>query len=72
MLGHAEGEQQVRQLRRFENLAYRKFSDRLWEEYEAFVKAVKRRGPKGASLRNKDRYLWARSLYEGIRRDVRD
>src|SRR5262245_31846600 len=46
------------ELGRFENLAYVIHDERLWEGYKMFRKAVRGAGPKGASLRDCDRYLW--------------
>lgn len=59
------------QLERFHELAHRKFSDRLWSDYLEFLAAVTDAGPDGLSLRDKDRYLWGRSFYEGVMKDVR-
>jgi hypothetical protein len=44
--------------------------DRVWEGYVEFVAAVRAKGPKGRSLRDSDRYLWARSFAEGLRADI--
>ena len=52
----------------FEKLAHRRFSDRLWNDYQAYLEAVKAAAPQGLSLRDKDRYLWGRSFYEGVRK----
>ena len=51
-------------LNRFHNLADRRFSNSLWEEYSAFKTAVESATPAHLSLRNKDRYLWGKSLYD--------
>jgi hypothetical protein len=54
----------------FEKLANRQFSDDLWTEYRKFLKAVRAAAPEGLSLRDKDRYLWGRSFYEGVKKDL--
>ncbi len=58
-------------LKRFHNLADRKFSDSLWEEYCAFKAAVERETPSHLSLRNKDRYLWGKSFFEESKKKCR-
>lgn len=58
------------QLRDFEKLRHRRFSDGLWNDYQKFLNAVKAKAPEELSLRDKDRYLWGRSFYEGIERDL--
>lgn len=58
------------QLGKFEELYWRKFSDGLWSEYNRFLQAVKRSTPAALTLRDKDRYLWGRSLYAQARREV--
>lgn len=59
------------QLGAFYELAGRKFSDRLWADYEKFLTAVNTFTPDDLSLREKDRYLWGRSFYEDVERDLR-
>ncbi len=54
-------------LRQFEGLESRRFSETLWGEYLSFKRAVDRAAPAWLSLRDKDRYLWGRSLYDDIR-----
>ena len=44
--------------------------DRVWEGYVEFLAAVRAKGPKGRSLRDADRYLWAKSFAEGLRADI--
>jgi len=60
------------QLGAFKKLAHRRFSDGLWNDYQKFLNAVNAAAPEGLSLRDKDRYLWGRSFYEGIKKDLRD
>jgi hypothetical protein len=59
------------QLRDFEKLAQLQFSDRLWEEYQRYLSAVDAEAPNEFSLRDKDRYLWGRSFFEGVENDLR-
>lgn len=59
------------QLGAFKELAGRRFSDGLWYDYLRFLHAVNAAAPDGISLRDKDRYLWGRSFYEGVTRDLR-
>jgi hypothetical protein len=55
-------------LERFEDLAGRKFSDSLWDKYLEFKACVEAAAPTALSLRDKDRYLWGKSLYEDCRK----
>ena len=41
--------------------------ERMWEGYQEFMGAVKRKAPAGLSLRDKDRWLWGKSRYEELR-----
>lgn len=54
----------------FKHIAGWVHSDRLWRTYQDYVAAVKRAGPDGLSLRDKDRYLWARSAAEQLQEDI--
>jgi len=45
------------------------FSDELWNEYEHFRGVVIAETPKGLSLRDRDRFLIARSIRKGIEQD---
>ncbi len=60
------------QLGAFEGLADRQFSESLWDEYCRYMAVVRRAAPSGLSLRDKDRFVWARSFYEGVMRDLED
>jgi hypothetical protein len=55
----------------FEKLANRQFSDDLWTEYQKFLNAVRAAAPEKLGLRDKDRYLWGRSFYEGVGKELR-
>ena len=54
----------------FEKLAYRQFSSRLWNDYQTFLRAVDAAVSDGRSLRDKDRFLWGRSFYQAVERDL--
>jgi len=58
------------QLGAFEGLGDRQFSDTLWDDYCSYMAVVSRAAPSGLSLRDKDRFLWARSFYEGVMKEL--
>jgi hypothetical protein len=58
------------QLGAHRELAGREYSDRLWDEYQQFLHAVNKATPPGLSLRDRDRYLWGRSFYEDVTKDL--
>jgi len=55
---------------KFHSLTDRKFSDRLWEDYKAYINAVSVSAPKEFCLRDKDKYLWGKSFYEQLIMDI--
>ena len=55
-------------LGRFGDLADRTFSDDLWTQYLKFKRCVNDAVPGAMPLRDKDRYLWGRSLYYDCKR----
>ena len=57
-------------LGRFGGLAERASFDRLWEGYVEFKEAVVQATPEGLSLRDRDRYLWARSFADQLRSQI--
>jgi hypothetical protein len=59
------------ELGRFGELAKRRFSPRLWAHYQQFVKAVEAAVAKPMSLRDKDRYLWAKSVHAAALAELR-
>jgi hypothetical protein len=61
-----------KQLNDFKGLAGLQFSERLRQEFQRYLGAVHSAAPKGLSLRDKDRYLWGRSFYEGVLKDLRN
>lgn len=42
----------------------------IWDGYVRFKRAVETAAPQGLSLRDKDRYLWGRSFYEQLTKDI--
>jgi hypothetical protein len=42
----------------------------LWSGYEEYVHVVKRSAPANLSLRDKDRYLWGKSFFQQLQKDV--
>lgn len=54
------------QLGGFHELATRRFSSRLWNEYQKFVAAVESAAPPHLTLRQKDHHLWGLSLMEQV------
>lgn len=44
--------------------------DRLWTQYQNFKSRVEQATPEGLTLRDKDRYLWAKSFHEQLVTDV--
>ncbi len=60
------------ELQGFHKLANRcVFSDKLWADYQDFIRALKAATPEGLSLRDADRYLWGKSVYKSIQKDLR-
>lgn len=43
----------------------------VWTEYNRFIAAVQKAAPEGLSLRDKDRWLWGKSFWEQLERDIR-
>ena len=44
--------------------------DNLWQGYEGFKRAVMEAVPQGTSLRDADRYLWGKSVYQQLVADI--
>jgi hypothetical protein len=57
-------------LNAFHGLDSRAFSDALWSEYNRYIDAVRAAVPMSLDLRDMDRYLWGRSLYEQVLLEV--
>jgi hypothetical protein len=58
------------QLGDFHALVHRPFSAKLWADFCLFKEAVQRATPKKLTLRQKDHYLWGKSLMEQVRADL--
>lgn len=56
----------------FHNLQYLASFDSVWLRYQDYMRAVMRAAPDGFTLREKDRYLWGKSFYEQLRRDIKN
>ncbi|WP_435658086.1 hypothetical protein [Brucella pituitosa] len=48
----------------FHSIKHRRFSDKLWGDYQAFKSAAVAAAPAGLSLREVDHYLWGKSWRE--------
>jgi hypothetical protein len=48
----------------------RKWSPKLWGDYQRFIDAVRDDAPQGLSLRNCDRWLWGRDKRETLRNEL--
>ena len=55
----------------FHRLANRVNFESIWDGYLGFLQAVRDAGPAGASLREKDRFLWGRNAARQLRDDIR-
>lgn len=42
----------------------------VWKEYQEYVTAVRSMAPDDLTLRNKDRFLWAKSFVEALQNDI--
>lgn len=45
--------------------------ERLWKGYQEFKKRVSESAPSVLSLRDKDRYLWGKSFYNQLKREIK-
>jgi hypothetical protein len=59
------------ELKEFQRLADQSNFEKLWAGYEKYVEGVRKASPAGLTLRDKDRYLWAKSFYVGSRRSLK-
>jgi hypothetical protein len=46
--------------------------DVLWDEYQQYITEVRKQTPPDYELRDKDRWLWGRSLYDQLNKDIRE
>ena len=53
------------------NISINKF-DNIWTGYQDFLAEVKYNTPEGFSLKDKDRWLWGKSFWEQLDRDVKN
>lgn len=58
------------QIGTFHSLAHRTYSAALWADYDRFREAVRSATPMHLTLRQKDHYLWGKSLMEQVRSDL--
>ena len=58
--------------KRFHNLADKTNPIIAWEGYCEYLEAVRKIAPQDLSLRDKDRYLWARSAAKQLDRQIED
>jgi hypothetical protein len=54
----------------FHDLQNKTNFDSLWNGYENFIAAVKKATPSEYSLREKDRWLWGKSLHQQLKNDI--
>ena len=54
----------------FHSLNNRVTFENLWREYQAFKRAVELSAPSELNLRDKDRYLWGKSFYKQLMKDI--
>jgi hypothetical protein len=55
----------------FHDLRYRTDFENLWHDYEQFKRRVEEFAPQQLSLRDKDRYLWGKSFYDQLTKDIK-
>ena len=58
------------QLGAFEKLVNWEYSEKLWDSYLEFLAKVRSTTPPELSLRDKDRYLFGKSVYNQLMRDI--
>lgn len=57
-------------LGRFHSLQEQSTFEKIWDGYEDFTLEVKCNAPSELSLRDKDRYIWAKSFHDQLKRDI--
>jgi hypothetical protein len=57
-------------LHEFHNLSNVTDFDKLWLGYQDFKSRIEKEAPKKLTLRDKDRYLWGKSICEQLQRDL--
>ena len=58
------------QLGRFQKLGNKTDFQAIWSGYHQYLEAVRRAAPSGLSLRDVDRFLWGRSVWQQLAQDV--
>jgi len=56
----------------FHKLSNKSRFETVWTEYNRFIAAVQKEAPEGLSLKDKDRWLWGKSFWEQLDRDVKN
>lgn len=59
-------------LEKYKNLSNKTKIDNIIEDYFKFVEDVKIEVPSKYTLREKDRFLWGKSIYEQLKRDIQE
>lgn len=54
----------------FDKLKHCRSFEKLWSGYQEYRSKVEGSTPVGLSLRDKDRYLWGKSFYEQLTKDI--
>lgn len=54
----------------FHNLGNFATYENLWKGYVSFMRRVEESAPQGLILRDKDRYLWGKSLYQQLTENI--
>lgn len=57
-------------LGKFHNTQDRSKFEDLWSGYENYVEAVRQEFPKNLDLREKDKWLWGKSFYDQLNKDI--
>jgi hypothetical protein len=57
-------------LHQYQELSSATKIDQIWDEYQAYKQSVIDSEPRQLSLRDKDRYLWGKSFYEQLNKDI--
>ena len=58
------------ELGRYKNLKNKTNFERLWEGYLAYKADVIKKAPNGYTFRQADQYLWGKSFYQQLKKDI--
>jgi len=58
------------QLGKFHELKDYKFTGKLWEKYVEFKRCVEKKVPGNYSLRDKDKFLWGKSFFKQVKKEI--